>query len=351
MIRQFIEKNEKIPTSVHDVVGTHILIYSDKQVIPLSHKLREIEDNLYSSFEEQSKDVQITDLFICMQAISKLHINIVRRISLFLYDNKDIFDAATPEGISGQEYHQFLEDYFLDHYEAFYRKDEDREHITAILRRFRYKTKLYELIKQLVPQVELEAIENDYLFNFNKYANDFYKYYHEFYIRSDKAKPDMASTLLDLAKDNDPDYEGYEPYTLQFDIDLYKPIEHVMEELDDFRNAAYMMLVENFGSEEFRSDSVKRLGYHSLKDYLRDNSGKLEEKNNMSAIFNKWERYLQIYDMVKIKGYTLSQTKNIINKKLSCTMTDKVESTINNECAEAARLIESAVQGTFPYYK
>jgi len=348
LIHEFIEKSEKVPNYVREYFNAHIVICSDKQVIPLSSKLKQIEDDLFGCFYSQPLDVQIVDAYICMKAISELHVNISKRISDFIKNNKDMLSSGIPDKVSDNEYYEFLEDCFLDHYEAFYSADKDREHIIAILKRFRYKPQAYELIKQLIPLSELEAIENDYMFNFEKYKCEFYKYYYEFYIRSDNAKTEIADKLLALSKDSDKDYDGYTPYSVKFDIDFFKPVEHVMEELDDFRNAMYMMLTDTFGGEEIRDNSIKNIGYHLLKDYIRDSSGKVDERNNLSELFNRWQRYLEIHDMRKTKGYTWTQVRNAVNSTITSGFM-KEAATVKNEYNEAVRLIESAAKGTFPY--
>jgi len=337
-----------IPSSLYDIYEAHILICGDKQIIPLFSRLYEVKDDLCAALEAAQDDVKLVDYYICSHAISCLHNNIMGRIRLFIANNREKLFCSKPEGVSEAEYVEFLEYSLLDNYEGFYRSDKDKEYIVSVLKRFRYKPQVYDLIKKLFPASEVEAIENDYMFNFFRYKKEFYKYYYEYYTRNNDYDPKISEMLLLYSKDNDKDYEDTKPYKISFNVDLYKPLEHVLEDLNDFRKAVYMMLTDTLGSDESRTDSTSRFGFHYLKDYFRQ-AGKIEERNNIPELFKRWQRYLEIFDYIDRDGHNLTKTTSIINKKIPDRTTKKVASTVKNEYAEALRLIESAANGTFPY--
>lgn len=348
-IHKFLDMVSNIPSSLYDIYEAHILICGDKPIIPLFPRLYEVQDDLCAAFEAASDDIKLVDYYICSHALSSLHKNILNRIRGFISNNRDKLFMSKPEDVSDAEYVEYLEYSFLDNYEGFYRSGEDKEYVVSILRRFRYRSSVYDIVKRLLPASEVEAIESDYLFNFYRYKKDFYKYYHEFYTKNKGYDPEISKMLLLYSKENDYNYEDIKPYKITFDVDMYKPIEHILEELDDFRNAVYLMMPDTLGSNEFRADSTSRFGFHYLKDYFRQ-SGKLEERNNISELFRRWHRYLEIYDLMdSYDKDKLSKTTRAINNQLPDNTTKKVAATVKNEYDEAVRLIESAAKGTFPY--
>lgn len=347
-IREFLELINNIPSSLYDIYDAHILICGNKQINPLFSRLYEVQDDLCAALEASPNDIKLVDYYICSHALSGLFKNIIKRIRLFIDNNRGKLFCSKPEELSDIEYVEFLEYSLLNNYEGFYRSDEDKEYIVSVLKRFRYRPQAYDLIKRLFPASEVEIIENDYMFNFYRYKKDFYKYYYRYYTKNNDYDTKISEMLLLYSEDDEKDCEDYTPYKISFNVDMYKPIEHILEELEDFKNAIYIMLTDTLGSDEAKATTTSTFGFHYLKDYFRQ-SGKIEERKNVSELFNRWERYLEIYDMVEIKGYQLNKVKDIINSKYFPNVTGKVESTISNECSEAVRLIESAAKGTFPY--
>lgn len=282
------------------------------------------------------------------------------------------------------------------------RNDNDKGFFLDFLKRWRYRESCFYKLEPLFLEDDWDSIAYDFLFNFDQYKAVIYRYYYEFYIRSNDPKFSIAKKLLDfsdrtdymdeadiailinnlrdisvddISDDNDDNVEAidinatadydadtdvgfdftyngvksrnYEDYTLR----LYfgKPLEHQLEAIDSFKNnmdihisMMYKNLIDSASKDS--TDFTSKIRF----DYLRDNQGKIVERENIVKIFKRWDRYLDVYDMRK-RNLTWGQIVSEIHKKSKYGNKQKTVPDIRKDYKEAERLIQSASDLSFPY--
>jgi len=218
--------------------------------------------------------------------------------------------------------------------------EEDKPILSNYLNRFRYKPELLDAIKPFIPVKLYDDVTNDYKFNFIKYAKAVYDYYYEFYKRGEGIDEDMLETIDSLRNEEKIDYIIKESkfsrdslLEFKFKATLSKPIEHIIEELEVFRETVALAMLNMYEEKKSAYDRP----YHILADYIRDNSGKIVDHEKLSKMFKRWQRILDVYVLRHEKGMTYGQIKS----KLGIPDPRK-------DFLEAQRLILSATQGMFP---
>lgn len=221
-----------------------------------------------------------------------------------------------------------------------YYKEEHRPFLTEYLKRFRYRRDFFNAVKPFIPQNELKTITSDFSFNFALYCQAVYEYYFQFYSRGkeiDEAVKDTLNSLRDLEEIEFilSSISSSIETTLEFNFkaSLSKPIEHIKEELDDFRKLVALAVMNMYDAKK---NSFER-PYHILNDYIRDRSGKIVEKEDLSKLFSRWQRLLRVYDLKSKENNSYEQ----IRRKLNIADPRK-------DYVEAERLILSATKGLFP---
>lgn len=233
-------------------------------------------------------------------------------------------------------------------------EDKYKEFVAEFMRHYRYNTKAYNIICNIIPEYILNKVLNDYSFNFALYAANVYKYYYEFYRRSKVVNNDILSKLCLLkdyaylkdfilsnivskSKDDNSHIEKYE-----FATNTCKPLEHLIEELDDFRNSVAINIINRHKCNKYFSPP-----YHILKDYIRTESLKIKNKAEIDKMFLLWQRYLDVYDF-KNDGHSWPKVIRMLKQKGIYTIIPSTVADIKKDYKSAINLIESAVNMTFP---
>lgn len=281
---------------------------------------------------------QLSDAELTLEviALGKLLNNVLKTshgndvIVLALGDTEKVPDDST------QLIYQLAKGLFGLHY---FLTEDDIPDLADYLTRFRYKPLFLSTIKEFIPPKMFKTIISDYNFNFVEYARSVYEYYYEFYRRGDDPDAEMLKTLESLCDSDKIEFiinnqvsSGDASIEFTYKAIFLKPLEHLIEELDNFRNEVALTVMNSYNEKKLALDRP----YHILTDYIRDKTGKIVDREDLSKLFTRWKRILDVYDL-RIKEKSYEQ----IRRKLKIADPRK-------DYVEAQRLILSAIHGTFP---
>lgn len=128
---------------------------------------------------------------------------------------------------------------------------------------------------------------------------------------------------------------------LTFNYNLYKPLEILLHEIEEFKNAAITLM-------EFCANALKEREYiAAVIDFHKDSTGRFKNRNDLASLFIKWDRYIAAYDDNELGlehaeiFYKLHGEKHVSSKsKLVASYIDY-----------AKRYIKAVEKGTFPHIK
>lgn len=218
-------------------------------------------------------------------------------------------------------------------------KYENKQSLMDYLKRFRYKAAFFKVITQFVPASELDSITKDLHFNFVEYATKVYEYYYEFYSRGEAVDPSLLQLLASLREYEKVDFilqsmhsDVIPTVKFNFSANLSEPIEHLLESLNDFRSNVALVIIDSYEEKKRYLEAP----YHILNDYIRDKAGKIVNHEDLSKLFDMWQRMLEVYDMRK-SGKSYGQIKQRLGIKDP-----------SKDVKKAEELILSATRGKFP---
>lgn len=228
-----------------------------------------------------------------------------------------------------------------------------KESIVDFLKRWRYRESIFNRFSNYFFSEDGEIFLDDYLFNFDLYQGKIFRYFFEFYIRSDDPKLSMAYEILNesdisfektdneldeiekLLKEkcfndlndeySDADNEDNnelehdteindeitvdgvtsKPFSdFTFRLHLTKPLEHQLEDLESFKK--HMTICISSINDCINNNKLPNITENSnslftkqRSGYVRDKSGKIVESENVDKLFQRWQRYLDVYDLRK----------------------------------------------------
>ena len=199
----------------------------------------------------------------------------------------------------------------------------------------------------------LEGVAADEdVITFREYHKQFSKYRFEFYSRSSN----IDSVRLEEYRSEANTLEGFNEadeskgkfplVALTFNFNGLQPYDMALKDLEHF-TANVTAYIKSY------YHTTKRHNPSNHADVLRDNSGRMTDREHPSNIFDRWERYLKAYDLSRQGEKKLAaiakETKDIGKKSRYFHDEINAASAANKDIAEAERLIISASKGTFPY--
>lgn len=188
--------------------------------------------------------------------------------------------------------------------------------------------------------------DNGSSYPFIKYLENILKYQLEFYRFSDNIDDRKMSIYEYMVTDDYFEFineiiQDNETIKFTFEYNMFKPLQLSIDELDEFKcNVEYFM--------EFCFRYVlKNSPYYIRLDAIRDDEGRVKDKNNPDAIFARWQKYLDAYKYHK-GGMSNKDIYSILEKGSKVKVNSKYHK-IDSYLRSAKKLIRAAEDGTFPF--
>lgn len=280
-----------------------------------------------------------------------------------------------------------------------------KDTIIDFLKRYRYRESIFNEFADYFLREDAKTITDDYLFNFEFYRERVFRHFFEFYIRSSTPKISMAYDILNLSDitddktdqeisdldkmisatcindlncehfydenydadpdGNKPEYDteinheiiindiSVKPFAdFTFRLHLKKPLAHQLDDLESFKNQ--LTIYASFLKDCLKNNSGPRVVgkiqsplMRQQLDYVRDKAGKIVERENISKLFQRWQRYLNVYDL-RMRKLTWGMIVSKMQNKVQYDNAPKTVADARNDFKEAERLIKSASNLTFP---
>lgn len=181
---------------------------------------------------------------------------------------------------------------------------------------------------------------------FNKYLKNILKYQLEFYRLSDNIDGRKMSIYEYMVTDDYFEFineiiQGNETIKFTFEYNMFKPLQLSIDELDEFK-----CNIEYFMEFCFRY-LLKNSPYYIRLDAIRDDEGRVKDKNNPDAIFARWQKYIDAYKYHK-DGMSNMDIYSILEKGSKVKVNSKYHK-IDSYLRSAKKLIRAAEDGTFPF--